>query len=232
MAMPIGAEARRIIAALEEGQPARRQAAGWRVGAIDAPDDVIEQLSRADLVKQTPTRLALTPAGRGFTARATRPEAANRLLTEKALPGDGAARNRRPARSVTVNGAESPLGWLMARGLVSRRQFDAGERLRADWEMAGLSPRVTMRWDAAPVARGARGADAPLDPTLAQIAARRRFDAAIAAAGPGLSDIGWRVVCAGEGLEAAERALAWPKRAGKLVLLLALDRVADFYGIG
>ncbi|WP_380880090.1 DUF6456 domain-containing protein [Sphingomonas sp. DBB INV C78] len=148
------------------------------------------------------------------------------------MPGDGAARNRRPARSVTVNGAESPLGWLMARGLVSRRQFDAGERLRADWEMAGLSPRVTMRWDAAPVARGARGADAPLDPTLAQIAARRRFDAAIAAAGPGLSDIGWRVVCAGEGLEAAERALAWPKRAGKLVLLLALDRVADFYGIG
>nr|WP_245842592.1 DUF6456 domain-containing protein [Sphingomonas laterariae] len=127
--------------------------------------------------------------------------------------------------------AESPLGWLMARGLVSQRQFDAGERLRADWEMAGLGPRVTMRWDAAPVARGARGADAPLDPTLAQIAARRRFDGAIAAAGPGLSDICWRVVCAGDGLEAAERALAWPKRAGKLVLLLALDRVADFYGI-
>jgi hypothetical protein len=27
----------------------------------------------------------------------------------------------------------------------------------------------------------------------------------------------------------AEKALAWPTRSGKLVLRLALDRVADFY---
>lgn len=154
---------------------------------------------------------------------------ANRLLAERPLAGDGAGGAGRPARSVTVNMAESPLGWLKARGLVSSRQFDAGERLRADWEMAGLGPRVTMRWDAAPVARGARGADAPLDPTLAQIAARRRFDDALKAVGPGLADICWRVVCAGEGLETAERALEWPRRAGKLVLLMALDRIAQFY---
>jgi len=64
---------------------------------------------------------------------------------------------------------------------------------------------------------------------VAQIAAKRRFDAAIAAAGPGLSDVLWRVVCAGEGLPDAERALGWPARAGKLVLCLALDRVADHY---
>ncbi|WP_245896959.1 DUF6456 domain-containing protein [Sphingomonas fennica] len=132
---------------------------------------------------------------------------------------------------MAVNAGESPLGWLLSRGLLTRRQFDAGERLRADWEMAGLSPRVTMRWDATPVARGARGPDAPLDPTLAQIAAKRRFDGAIAATGPGLADICWRVVCGGEGLEGAERALGWPRRAGKLVLLMALDRVADFYGV-
>ncbi|MEO8724228.1 MAG: DUF6456 domain-containing protein, partial [Sphingobium sp.] len=43
------------------------------------------------------------------------------------------------------------------------------------------------------------------------------------------SDILWRVVCAGEGLSAAEQALGWPTRAGKLVLTLALDRVADYY---
>jgi hypothetical protein len=40
------------------------------------------------------------------------------------------------------------------------------------------------------------------------------------------------VVCAGEGLPDAERALAWPARSGKLVLRFALDRVADFYRIG
>jgi hypothetical protein len=42
----------------------------------------------------------------------------------------------------------------------------------------------------------------------------------------------WRVVCAGEGLGAAERALGWPARAGKLVLELALDRLADHYRLG
>ncbi len=64
-----------------------------------------------------------------------------------------------------------------------------------------------------------------------QLAARQRFDSAIAAAGPGLSDILWRVVCNGDALPVAEKALAWPVRSGKLVLRLALDRVAGFYRI-
>lgn len=159
-------------------------------------------------------------------------QAQRRILAERSAPQDGEERNRsaKRARSVTVNLAESPLGWLHARGLVSARQHEAGERLRADWTVAGLGPSVTMRWDAAPRMKGAAGGDA-LDPTLAQIAAKRRFEAAVAHAGPGLSDILWRVVCAGDGLEIAERSLGWPKRAGKLVLLMALDRVADFHGI-
>jgi len=41
----------------------------------------------------------------------------------------------------------------------------------------------------------------------------------------------WRVVCSGETLPVAEKALQWPARSGKLVLKLALDRVADFYRI-
>lgn len=130
-------------------------------------------------------------------------------------------------RRVTVNLGESPLGWLAARGLVTPRQLAAGERLRADYERAALAPAVTMRWSA----RVDGGGDV-IDPSTARIAAKRRFDAATAAAGPGLSDVAWRVICAGEGLPAAERALGWPARAGRLVLTLALDRVADHYGLG
>ncbi|KTF69834.1 DUF6456 domain-containing protein [Sphingomonas sp. HT-1] len=137
----------------------------------------------------------------------------------------------RARRRVTVNLAESPLRWLRARGHVDARQFEAGERLRADYERAALGPRVTMCWDPAPRSDGRRSAPAPMDPTLAQIAAKRRFDVAIAAAGRGLADVLWRVVCAGEGLREAEQALGWPSRAGKLVLCLALDRVADHYGL-
>ncbi len=60
---------------------------------------------------------------------------------------------------------------------------------------------------------------------------RDRFHRGIAAAGPGLGDILWRVVCAGESVPVAEQALGWPVRAGRLVLTLALDRVADYYNI-
>jgi len=136
------------------------------------------------------------------------------------------------AHRLQVNLGESPLSWLHARGKLSDRRYRAGETLRRDWERAGLGPRVTMSWSPAPSTPGRRAAPDGRDPTLAALSARERFDGAMRAAGPGLGDILWRVACAGEGLAAAERALDWPTRAGKLVLALALDRVADFYRIG
>lgn len=149
-----------------------------------------------------------------------------RLLRE--IPIETGTAGKR-VRSLTVNAAESPLGWLFSRGLLTRRQFDAGERLRTDWERAQLAPRVTMSWDAAPVAQSRGGPSSRPDLTGAQIDAKKRFSAAVDAAGPGLADILWRVVCAGEGMREAETALGWPARAGKLVLTLALDRVAAYY---
>ena len=154
-----------------------------------------------------------------------------RLLEERAIDGDTPRPPGRVSRSVTINVTESPLGWLYSRGIVSQRQFDAGERLRADWERAQLAPRVTMAWNSGPVTSGPRGSAPDIDLCGAQVDARRRFEQAVATAGPGLSDILWRIVCAGEGMREAETALGWPARAGKLVLILALDRVADFYGI-
>ncbi len=161
--------------------------------------------------------------------------AGQRLLGERALvdgvPADRPAARGKAARSVTVNLAESPLGWLFAHRHISRRQFDAGERLRADYERGALGARITMSWEGTPVA-GRGGGTNPL-PDLAgsQMDARARFDAAVAHAGAGLADILWRVVCAGEGMREAESALGWPARSGKLVLTLALDRVADYYRI-
>jgi hypothetical protein len=147
-----------------------------------------------------------------------------RELTPEGPRRRGSARGKR--RTVTVNLAESPLGWLHAHGHLDERLFDAGERLRADYERARLGASVTMRWD--PV-RVKTTSDVGLNPTERQIAARARFDGAVASAGKGLADILWRVVCACESLPDAERALEWPARSGKLVLRLALDRVADFY---
>ena len=155
------------------------------------------------------------------------------ILRERQIgTGEQGATTSAFRRSVTVNIAESPLGWLFSRGLISPRQFEAGERLRSDWERGQLSPRVTMAWDAAPVSRGRGGAAFGPDLTGSEIDARRRFQAAVDAAGPGLSDILWRIVCAGERMREAETALGWPARAGRVVLTLALDRVATYYRIG
>lgn len=160
-----------------------------------------------------------------------------KLLMEQAISGDapqsrvgkGGAIPGRFARSRTINLGDSPLGWLFARGHVDQRQFDAGERLRLDWERAQLDPQVTMRWDAAPIRRGRGGRGVAADPCQAKVDARARFMAAIESVGPGLSDIAWRIICAGEGMRQAETALGWPARAGKLVLGLALDRIANHY---
>ncbi|MET4131898.1 hypothetical protein ABIE62_001021 [Porphyrobacter sp. MBR-155] len=156
-----------------------------------------------------------------------------RELVERELTPEGPSRGQgikglRPSRTVTVNLAESPLAWLHARGHLSDQLRDAGEALRADYERAQLSASITMRWD---VVRVKSTGDRGLSSNERQIAARQRFDGAIRAAGRGLEDILWRVVCAGEALPEAEKSLGWPTRSGKLVLKIALERVADYYRI-
>ncbi|MBM0169148.1 DUF6456 domain-containing protein [Altererythrobacter sp. C41] len=155
-----------------------------------------------------------------------------RKLAERELTPEGPGRKAlagQSRRTVTVNLAESPLAWLHARGHLSDRLFAAGECLRADYERARLGPSVTMRWD--PVRIKVQGRGPGLSPTESQIAAKQRFDGAIALAGSGLADILWRVVCGCESLPNAERALSWPARSGKVVLKIALERVADFYRV-
>lgn len=137
----------------------------------------------------------------------------------------------RPARSVTVNLAESPLSWLHARGHLTDRQYYAGEKLREAYEAASLGPRVTMRWENTPMTRGKRSASAPAAASDRLISAKERFDAAIDVLGCDLADIAWRVICAGEGVSIAEKAMGWPSRSGKLVLGIALNRLANHYRI-
>lgn len=156
------------------------------------------------------------------------------VLAERAIGSAGSSGDRGSAargRTVTINLAESPLSWLRSRGMVDARQFEAGERLRDDYERASMSASVTMHWSAAPSGKQRRAAPDMVDRTHAQLSAKRRFDDAIARAGPDLSDILWRVICAGEPLPSAEKAMGWPARCGRIVLTIALDRLADGYGL-
>lgn len=147
----------------------------------------------------------------------------NRILGRRTFaPADAVDR-----QVVAVNLTESPLAWLGRRGMLTPVQMAAGERLREDHGRAGLSQRVTMKWEAS--ARGKHEGMGAHGQALGAIDAKRRFDAAIAAVGPGMADILWRVACEGEGLSEAEKGLGWPVRAAKLVLGMALDRLVKHY---
>ena len=148
--------------------------------------------------------------------------------TQQPTPDRGSA-DRAVRAALRRNTSESVIAWLFARGLLTERQFAAGEQLRADFTRAGLMAVVTMQWDApAPDGspRAARSHDAA---TVASIDAKRRFDGAMAHVGNGLGDVCWRVICAGDGMVVTERALGWPTRSGRIILAMALDRLAEYY---
>ncbi|MEM9196235.1 MAG: DUF6456 domain-containing protein [Pseudomonadota bacterium] len=138
---------------------------------------------------------------------------------------------------IRVNAAESPLAWLARRSGVAgepflkRRELEAGERLREDFERAGLGPNVTQNWQRFLTAgtSGGRSTGGGDTPGIAAEEAGRRVSNALKALGPGLSDIAFRCCCFLEGLEAAEKRLGWSKRSGKVVLKIALGRLADHY---
>ncbi len=139
-------------------------------------------------------------------------------------------------RTVLVNAAESPLAWLTRRkgrdgsALIGPVQFQAGERLRADFTRGQLGPRVTSNWDVT-VGVGGRGAETGMrDIADATVAARQRVAHALAAVGPEFSGLLLDICCFLKGLEDVERERRWPARSGKVVLQLGLDRLARHYG--
>lgn len=140
------------------------------------------------------------------------------------------------AAAVTVNDGESPLAWLARRKgrdgqpLITPTQFLAGERLRADFTRASLSPRVTSAWRA-PVSRGSGAFGSAGEATDAMVAARQRLQIALKACGPEFSGLLTDVCCFLRRLEDVETARGWPSRSAKVVLQLALDRLARHYGL-
>ena len=148
------------------------------------------------------------------------------LATREILTDDGLAR-------VLVNDSESPLAWLARRkgrdgcAMISAEQFLAGERLRAEFTRAQMSPRVTSSWSA-PTGRSSGGGAGEMTDLI--VASRQRLQQAMAACGPEFSGLLMDVCCFLRGLEDVERERNWPARSGKVVLQLALDRLARHYG--
>ncbi|MDP1669465.1 DUF6456 domain-containing protein [Phaeovulum sp.] len=147
------------------------------------------------------------------------------------LPDPGANGPRR----MRLNLAESPLGVLARRRDKDGEPFltpdlvAAGERLREDFELAQLGPRVAQNWERF-LAGGDRGQYRPeATNSGGSDRARTRVATALRDLGPGLGDMALRCCCFLEGLEAAEKRLGWSARSGKIVLRIALMRLKRHY---
>ena len=188
---------------------------------------------------EAPGIVRITPAGRAWLARraaenrgATDPFRAQHLaLGRRRVVVDGTA------SEVCVDERESPLAWLArrkgrdGRALIEPHQFQAGERLRGSFDMANLMPRTTANWQAA-VARDRRSGDGSASMTDTMIAARQQVHRALDAVGPEFSGLLLDICCFLKRLEDVERERQWPARSAKIVLQLALDRLARHYGLG
>ena len=135
-----------------------------------------------------------------------------------------------------INMSENPLFWLHKRRgrdgktLISEMQMMAGCQLQDDFFRSTRRARMTIDLSQPRALNHSRNHDGiPL--TDSALAARNRVNAALNMLGPGLADITVEVCCYMHGLEFAERHLGWPKRAGKIVLGISLNRLALFYGL-
>ena len=105
----------------------------------------------------------------------------------------------------------------------------AAERLREDFELSQMGPRVAQNWE-----RFLTGGDRGSFQNEAGLAqgprvARDRVTAALRDLGPGLGDVALRVCCFLEGIEMAEQRMGWAVRSGKIVLRIALQRLRRHY---
>lgn len=211
---------------------------GGAIARLALPPGFVAALARAGWVGvDEHDQVTLTDAGRARLTRARpAPPAASAPPPAPAAPGAGSRAGPPRAGRIRVNVAESPLGWLSTRRGPDGKPFlepaaiEAGERLRADFTRGAMMPGITSSWGALLGARGGppgRGGEL----NDAAIAARLRVERALAAVGPELSGVLVDVCCFLKGLEQVEAERRWPPRSAKIVLVLALSRLAAHYGL-
>ena len=138
-------------------------------------------------------------------------------------------------RRVRYNMAESPVGVLGRRRDRDGKPFleadliEAAERLREDFELAQMGPRVAQNWDRFLTGGDRGGFQSDNGIAEGPSSARARVAAALRDLGPGLGDVTLRCCCFLEGLEVAEKRMGWAARSGKIVLRIALMRLRRHY---
>ena len=148
---------------------------------------------------------------------------------------DRELRDEAGPRRLRYNSSESPVVVLARRRDKAGKPFlepelvAAAERLREDFELAQMGPRVAQNWDRFLTGADRGGFRPDSGRAEGPSGARDRVAAALRDLGPGLGDVALRVCCFLEGVEAAEQRMGWAARSGKIVLRIALQRLRRHY---
>lgn len=227
-----GDPAARLVAC-DDGQFAQRSAAGGRSPKL--PADVVTRLAADGLIVEIePEKFTATDAARAWLKRRSTPHEPFRMQHGEIVEGRAADLDA----DVLVNLDESPVAALARRcgkdgkPWLSSDLVTAAERLRRDFEIGRLQPRVTANWSAS-VNSGRRTGEmgGVADLTEMALAARNRVNRALDAVGGDLSGLLVDSCCFLKGLETIERERRWPARSAKLVLRIALQSLARHYGL-
>lgn len=230
------AEARRVLRRLAEQGACLAVAHGMETAVVVREDPSGQTIRTGTVDKEIAEAMALrdwiesSGSGRVLRYRIT---SAGRTALRDLL----AAEDDDPDETAEMRGdlaarygtAETPILMLARRRdrdgtpFLSTELVRAGERLREDYEVAAMAGEPEGGWESLigsdpegdVKARGAEGAKA-------------RLWAALAELGPGLGDVTFRVCCRLEGLESVEKRMGWAARSGKIVLRIALQRLAQF----
>ncbi len=228
-----------VLRDLPDGNTARTAVVGREVAEALALKDWIECHTQGAIARYRITssgraklrRLAAREEGDagGFAEAASPFGEQHRDWEEREVEGEAGGRRR-----LRFNLSESPLTAVARRRDKDGKPFldhglvAAGERLREDFELAQMGPRVAQNWDRFLTA-GSRGGPASGGTADGPRAARERVGEALADLGPGLGDVVLRTCCFLEGMETTERHMGWSARSGKIVLRIALQRLKAHY---
>ena len=106
----------------------------------------------------------------------------------------------------------------------------AGQKLFAQFIKANLRPNVTMNWENLQSVKQSHHMGVKQDGfSETNYVARRELYESLAHVGQEFAAILVEVCLFGNGLEATEKAMNWPARSAKLLLTMALDRLAEHY---
>ncbi len=229
-------EARRILRRLSEQGACLAVASGMETAVVVREDPNGQTIRTGTVDKEIAEAMALrdwiASSGNGRVLR-YRVTSAGRAALRELIATD----EREPEIHSESGGehharygmAETPILMLARRRdrdgtpFLSTELVRAGERLREDYEIAAMDGVPEGGWESF-LGRPPEGDTTARGPE----GARARLLSALAELGPGLGDVTFRVCCQLEGLESVEKRMGWAARSGKIVLRIALQRLARY----